>query len=119
MAVSKNKPKNNYKGDKTKVSGYDVCQTPPHAVEPIIEILKYFVHSTPGDVIIWESACGPEQLLLHALVNNDFRVWGSDLLIRPFNTSHNFFEYDPRQEDMYDGEQIVQVTNPPWSIKYD
>ena len=112
MAVSKNKPKNNYKGDKTKVSGYDVCQTPPHAIEPIIEILKYFVHSTPGDAIIWESASGPEELLVNALRNEHFEVLATDLLI-----GYNFFEYSPRF--IYPSQAIVQVTNPPWSIKYD
>lgn len=98
----KNKPKNNYKGDITRVSSYDVCQTPPHAIEPLIPLLS-------PDWIIWESALGPEALLYNALIAADFEVWGSDLM---YGEEYNFFTYQPPI-------WTVQVTNPPWSIKYE
>lgn len=95
------KPKTNRAGITSKVSGYDVCQTPPHALEPLIPLLQ-------GFSLIWESAAGPEGLLVKTLRSNGLDVAATDLSYSP---AFNFFSYQPLYWD-------VQVTNPPWSIKY-
>lgn len=101
--ANSNKPKNNYAGDTKKVSSYDVCQTPPHALEPLYPLID----KTFDDPIIWEPACGPERIIQDTLYHlTTFRVIGTDLLY-----GNNFFEYQPKTWDM-------QITNPPWSIKY-
>lgn len=100
--LGRNKPKNNYAGDITRVSSYDVCQTPPHAVEPILPLLS-------PDWLVWESAVGPERLLYMSLFENGVDVIGTDLM---HGEQFNFFTYQPSQ-------WTVQVTNPPWSIKYE
>jgi hypothetical protein len=95
------KPKTNRSGITSKVSGYDVCQTPPHALEPLIPLLYRFQ-------TVWESAAGPERLITNALVEARMVVINSDLADDP---PVDFFTNDPEVWD-------VQVTNPPWSIKY-
>lgn len=100
--MGNNKPKINRAGNISEVSGYDVCQTPPHALEPILPLLS-------PEWIIWESAAGPEHLLSQALADNGFKVVPTDLAV---NEDWNFFTFQPRQ-------WTVQITNPPWSIKYD
>jgi len=96
------KPKTNRIGDTKKVSGYDVCQTPPHALEPLLPLI-------PKDWLIWESAHGPEFLLADALISNGYNVTMSDLAD---GEHYNFFTFQPNHWTM-------QVTNPPWSIKYE
>jgi hypothetical protein len=101
--VGNNKPKTNRAGNTDKVSQMDVCQTPPHALEPLYPYLH-------KDWNIWESAAGPEQLLVKALHSNGFTVIATDLL---YSEEYNFFEYYPR-ELKWD----IQITNVPFSIKY-
>lgn len=97
-----NKPKSNRAGDTKKVSQMDICQTPPHAIEPLLPYLdKHW--------IVWESAAGPEHLLVDALENEGFFVIGTDLL---YSESFNFFDYAPGTYD-------IQITNMPFSIKYE
>lgn len=97
-----NKPKSNRAGDTKKVSQMDICQTPPHAIEPLLPYLD-------NHWIIWESAAGPEHLLADALENEGFFVIATDLL---YSESFNFFDYEPGTYD-------IQITNMPFSIKYE
>ena len=92
------KPKTNRAGDQYTPKGYDACQTPPQAVDPLLPYL-------PKDKIIWESAAG-EGLLVVKFIHEEYNVVGTDIL-----TGENFFEQEPTEWD-------IQVTNPPYSIKY-
>lgn len=78
--------------------GYDRCQTPAYAVEPLQALLR------PG-IRIWECAAGEGQLAT-ALRHMGHSVIESDLL-----TGQNFFTWQPEQWDCL-------ITNPPYSIKY-
>jgi hypothetical protein len=98
-----NKPKTNNKGDKQKVSMMDVCQTPPHAIEPLLPYL-------PKDVTIWESASGPEELLVNALANKGYTIHATDLM---YGEVYNRFTYK------HGLIKWIEVTNVPFSIKYD
>jgi hypothetical protein len=80
--------------------GYDACQTPAYAIDPLLPYLP--------DRIIWEPAAG-EHYLVEALYDSGFKseqVITSDIL-----TGQNFFEYTPDEWDCL-------ITNPPYSIKY-
>jgi len=91
--------KANRAGDEYIPQGYDACQTPPYAIDPLLPYLD-------RDWTIWEPAQG-EGLLVEALYDSGFSsVTGSDLL-----TGGNFFEYQPPAWD-------ALVTNPPFSLKY-
>lgn len=93
------KPKSNQAGDIYTPQGYDACQTPPKAINPLLPYLS-------EDWTIWECAKG-EGLLVEALYDSGFQsLTASDIL-----TGENFFEYEPPQWDCL-------VTNPPYSIKY-
>lgn len=96
-----NKPKANYAGTPDKVNQMDVCQTPPHALEPLYPYI-------PKDWIVWESACGPERLLQNTMEAQGYSVFGTDLL---HGAQYNRFTYTPL---LYD----IEVTNMPFSIKY-
>jgi len=96
-----NKPKTNRVGSTKKISGYDICQTPPHAIEPLLPLLS-------PDWTIWESAHGPEFLLADALIAHGHNLVMTDLADGDY---YNFFTYQPLR-------WTVQITNPPWSIKY-
>lgn len=94
--------KANQAKDIYKPKGYDVCQTPPYALDPLLPYLN-------RDWLIWESAAG-EGYLVEAFYDSGFRqtqVIGTDLL-----TGQNFFDFTPDHWD-------CQVTNPPYSIKYE
>src|SRR3990167_5779743 len=93
------KPKTNRAGDIYTPNGYDACQTPAYALDPLLPYL-------PGDWTIWEPACG-ENFLVDALYDAGRKVATGDIL-----TGQNFFEYQPSGWD-------CQITNPPYSIKYD
>lgn len=94
------KPKTNRAGDQYVPQGFDACQTPPYAIDPLLPYLD-------EGWTIWEPACG-EGLLVEALYDSSFKtVVGTDLL-----TGRNFFDYEPDNWDCL-------VTNPPYSIKYD
>jgi hypothetical protein len=95
------KPKINRAGDTEEASGYDSCQTPGYAIDPLLPYLS-------ADWRIWEPACG-ENMLVEALYDAGYkedRVIGSDVL-----TGDNFFHFEP---DAWD----CLITNPPYSIKY-
>jgi hypothetical protein len=92
------KPKRQSKGDVKVSNGYDRCQTPPYALQPLLPYLK-------PSWTIWEPAAG-EGHLVRALKAQGFSVAGSDLL-----TGDNFFDCQP-----FEAEALV--TNPPYSVKY-
>lgn len=95
----KQKPKTNRAGDEYVPQGFDRCQTPGYALDPL---LPYLVQ----DWRMWEPAAG-EGLLVEALYDSGFKtVHSGDLL-----TGQNFFETEPPAFDCL-------VTNPPYSIKY-
>lgn len=96
------KPKINRKGTKDTANSYDSCQTPYYAVAPLIPYL-------PRTGFIWESACGRFGFLADALTDYGFTVVGTDIC---FDEQHNFFTLDG-------GHCAAQVTNPPYSIKFD
>ncbi|MCB0176137.1 MAG: DUF3102 domain-containing protein [Anaerolineae bacterium] len=93
------KPKSSQVGDIYTAHGYDACQTPAYAADPILPYIK------PGWKV-WEPAVG-EGLLKNALCEAGFPVVSSDILY-----GQNFFEYEPESWDCL-------ITNPPYSIKYD
>lgn len=103
--MNNNKPKTNRAGNKNKVSQMDVCQTPPHALEPLY---PHLIRN--GFNRIWESAVGPEGLLEKALTEHGYIVHGTDLL---YGEIYNRFTYKPALD--YD----IEVTNIPFSIKYE
>lgn len=95
------KPKSNQVGDIYEPKGYDACQTPAYAIDPLLPYLD-------RDWAIWEPAAG-ENNLVEALYDSGFKsdqVKVSDIL-----TGQNFFEFSPKLWDCL-------VTNPPYSIKY-
>jgi len=97
-----NKPKKSQKVDTKKVSKVDICQTPPHAIEPLLPYLK-------KEWWIWESAAGPEKILANALGKQGYIVHATDLL---YDEKYNYFTYNPAFH--YD----IEITNMPFSIKY-
>lgn len=91
--------KSNRAADEYVPQGYDACQTPAYAIDPLLPFLS-------SDWIIWEPACG-EGYLVEALFDSSFQdIIGTDIL-----TGHNFLEYEP---DAWD----CLITNPPFSLKY-
>jgi hypothetical protein len=98
-----NKPKTNNKGDTQKVSQMDICQTPPHALEPLYEHIDRM-----GYKAIWESAHGPEQILVNTLLDKGYSVIATDLSDGP---EYNRAIYTPANYD-------IEITNVPFSIKY-
>lgn len=98
----------NYKRDnkairaanENEAQGFDACQTPAYAVDPLLPYLTRIA-------AIWEPAAG-EGLLCEALYDSGFKdVIASDIL-----TGQNFFDYLP--EKQWD----AIVTNPPFSLKF-
>ncbi len=92
------KPKENRGGSLYEPRGFDACQTPAYAIDPLLPYL-------PMDWTIWEAGCG-EGLMVRTLSDAGRNVIGSDIL-----QGQNFFEYEPDSWDCL-------VTNPPYSIKY-
>ena len=91
------KPKKN-KGYNTGT--YDLCQTPPYALEPLIPFLEEY-QAYP----VWECAAG-QGTLVRELERNGFWVLDTDI-----QTGQDFFkETEPGS---------VIVTNPPYSLKYE
>lgn len=84
-----------------KIPAKDMCQTPPYALEPLYPYL-------PKGTVVWESACG-EGLLVQAMLDKGYKVKWSDVERDP---RENFFAWEPLKG--FD----VQVTNPPFSLKY-
>lgn len=94
--------KSNRPGNLYEPVGYDACQTPGYALDPLLP-------DVPPTWTIWEPACG-EGLLVDAFYDAGYSeqaVIGTDIL-----AGHNFFEYEPAGWDCI-------ITNPPFSIKYD
>lgn len=101
------KPKKSNPGDINVLSAMDVCQTPPYALEPLMQYIdgeSLWDRTGPNPPIIWEPANG-QGILSNALKVADFDIVTSDI-----QTGQNFFEYDPDNWD-------VLITNPPFSIK--
>ncbi len=99
--TGRQKPKTNRAGNEYEPQGFDACQTPAYALDPLCGYLDLSWK-------IWEPATG-EGLLVEALYDCGFSehsVYASDLL-----TGQNFFEFAP---DTWD----CLITNPPYSIKY-
>ena len=95
----KHKPKVNRAGNEYVPQGFDACQTPPEALDPLLPYLSPTWR-------IWEPAAG-EGLLVEGLYDSGFEtVIAGDLL-----TGQNFFEYTPEAWDCL-------ITNPPYSLKY-
>lgn len=93
------KPKRQYK--KSKRGSYDLCQTPPYALDPLVRPLKL-----AGFETVWEPACG-EGLLVNGLRERGFEVAGTDII-----GGVDFFKFlVPPGIDCI-------VTNPPYSMKY-
>jgi hypothetical protein len=95
------KPKLNRAGDTSQAgaAGYDCCQTPPYALEPLLPYLQ-------RDQVVWEPAAG-EGLLATSLDLAGYRTVRSDI-----QTGQDFFSYSPSEP--WD----VLITNPPYSMKY-
>lgn len=79
--------------------GYDGCQTPWYALDPLVPFLT--------DKIIWEPALD-EGLLAEAFY--DYSL--GPVVVSDIRSDQNFFDYEPAEQ--WD----VLVTNPPYSIKY-
>ncbi len=91
--------KSNRAADEYVPQGFDACQTPAYAIDPLLPFLPRRWH-------IWEPASG-EGLLVEALYDSGFKhVIASDLL-----TGSSFFDFAPAHWD-------ALVTNPPFSLKY-
>jgi hypothetical protein len=80
-----------------------MCQTPPHALKPILPYLDRLVP-------IWEPACG-EGLLVTELHMRDFNVMGTDIIY-----GQDFFTYDYKY--IFGNRKFCIVTNPPYSVIY-
>jgi hypothetical protein len=97
--TSSMKPKVNRAADEYVAQGFDACQTPPEAVDPLLPYLNV-------DWTVWECAAG-ERFLVNALHDSGFHsLTASDII-----TGENFFDYEPAQWDCI-------VTNPPYTLKY-
>ena len=92
------KPKVNRAGSLYEPRGFDACQTPSYAIDPLIPYL-------PVRWTIWEPACG-EGHLVDAFADAGRVVVASDII-----QGCNFFEHEPETWDCL-------ITNPPYSIKY-
>lgn len=93
------KPKINRAADSAVSQGYDRCQTPAYALDPLLPYL-------PLHWIVWEPAAG-EGNIVRTLRDKGYGVAASEL-----QEGQDFFHYEP---PMW---QAI-VTNPPYSIKYE
>lgn len=75
----------------------DDFQTPSEALDPLLPYLK-------KDLVIWEPACGKENL------SNRLKELGYEVVATDILDGHNFLTWKPERFD-------VVVTNPPYSIK--
>jgi hypothetical protein len=103
LDTGRHKPKVNRAGSLDEPHGYDACQTPAYALDPLLPYLDLAW-------TIWEPASG-EGSLVEALYDAGYKedhVVATDIL-----TGQNFFEHQPDQP--WD----CLVTNPPYSIKYE
>jgi hypothetical protein len=98
----KDKPKTNRAGDASTPQGFDACQTPAYALDPLLPYLNPVW-------LLWEPAQG-EGLLVEGLYDAGYKQ--DQVAIGDLLTGQNFFDYEPSAWDCL-------VTNPPYSIKYD
>jgi len=84
--------------------GYDACQTPAYAIDPLLPHLTNFL-------TIWEPAAG-EGLLVEALYDSELSANPMGVIASDILTGQNFFDYEP--EHAWD----CIVTNPPFSLKF-
>ncbi len=96
--MSRTKPKQNYSNQPER----DRCQSPPVALEPLLEHLNKNEFSR-----VWEPAKGEGNFF------GELTMLGFDVQATDLQTGHDFLTYAPPL-DSYD----VIVTNPPFSIKY-
>lgn len=92
-----------------KIPKKDLCQTPPYALDPIIDYLGMKGPLEPmksGKMIIWEPAAG-EGYLSYGLMEAGFDVVSTDIINgQDFLRMDTTFQFD------------AIVTNPPFSLKY-
>lgn len=84
---------------------YDECQTPPYALEPLLE------HIRNWKTLIWECAAGKR-----VLANSMIYDWGYNVLSTDISDPvgfGDFFKIEPENKD------YTIVTNPPYSLKYE
>ncbi len=98
------KPKINRAGDPGESKGFDRCNTPPYALDPLLPYIR-------PDWIVWECAAGTGHLC-KALDGHVRDVIGTDIHGDYAKPPCNFFEWQPSYFD-------ALVTNPPYSIKFD
>lgn len=107
------KPKEN-KGYNTGT--YDECQTPPYALEPLMQPLfdaiKPNLRSTKT---IWECASG-QGTLAKEFNQKAYSVIDTDI---SRGEEEDFFNNDLVSIDHLNWHELVIVTNPPYSIKYE
>jgi hypothetical protein len=96
------KPKSN-----RKPGPMDNCQTPPYAIEPLLDRLWSWQRYT-----IWECAAG-EGIMARALEEKGYRVICSD--IDPKATLGFTVDFLESQVNYWD----LIVTNPPYSLKFE
>jgi hypothetical protein len=94
------KPKANRSGDVSQAgaAGYDCCQTPPYALDPLLPYVR-------PSWRVWEPAAG-DGLMADALAAHGCEVARSDV-----QSGGDFFTSPAPAYD-------VLITNPPYSLKY-
>lgn len=98
------KPKINRASDTQESKGFDRCNTPAYAVDPLLPYIR-------RDWIVWEPAAGTGNIV-NTLAPYVTGIIGTDIHGDYAAPPHNFFDYQPRVFDAI-------VTNPPYSIKFD
>jgi hypothetical protein len=102
------KPKLNRAGDAKESKGFDRCNTPPYALDPLLPYIR-------REWVVWESAAGTGNLY-EALAPHVCGIIGTELRTEDIGDEiqggRNFFDWQPRAWD-------VLITNPPYSIKFD
>jgi hypothetical protein len=78
------KPKVNRAGDPAESKGFDRCNTPTYALDPLLPYIR-------ADWHVWEPAQGTGNLV-RALAPHVASIIGTDLLSDP---PRNFFEWQP------------------------
>lgn len=96
--MTQRKPKQATSSTPHSIKSMDVCQTPPHALEPLYPYI-------PLEWVVWESAVGPERLIEKTLTHHGYTVIGTDLM---YGEEYDRFHYKP---DQYD----IEITNVPFS----
>lgn len=92
------KPKLNQSGDIYTPKGYDACQTPDYAIDPLLPFLPQWTY--------WECAAGERNIENGLRCRGYKNVIGTDII-----TGQNLFEFEPDNWDCI-------ITNPPYSVKY-